>query len=394
MKGLTIWVDADATPKDVKDVVFRAAKRLEISTVLVANQRLSTPINNPWVSTILVAHGPDVADSHIVEASAPGDVAITADIPLAAALVEAGVLVLDHRGEEYTEANVRERLSVRDFMDSLRGTGVETGGPSAWSPKDKRAFADALDRTLTARLRKMARKSKKKGPPGILAPKDPTHAQGAATMTGTSQHPDEALARLREGNARFTANEPSRSTPKDAASRGTLADRQDPIAIVLTCSDHRVVPEDIFDQSPGDLFVVRVAGNIAPPVAVGSIEFAAEVFGTRLVIVMGHTRCGAVGATISHLSRPSNDLSPNVREIVDRIEASAAKAGAKPGGPTSPDEAEFTPLVNAAIAENARTVASRLEESEVLAKLAETEGLRIMSAVYVMETGTVDFLTG
>lgn len=148
-----IWVDADAAPRDVKEVVYRAAKRLEISTVLVANHRLSTPANNRWVTAVLVRHGPDIADHYIAERAGPGDLAITADIPLAAVLVEKAVHVLDPRGEQYTAENVRERLSIRDFMDSLRSTGVETGGPSAYSASDKRAFANALDRTLTAKLK-------------------------------------------------------------------------------------------------------------------------------------------------------------------------------------------------------------------------------------------------
>ena len=152
--AFTLWVDADAAPRDVKEIVFRAAKRLELTTVLVANHRLSTPANNPWVTAVLVRHGPDVADHYIAERADPGDLAVTADIPLAAVLVEAGVQVIDPRGEEYTKENVRERLSIRDFMDSLRSTGVETGGPSAYSDADKRSFANALDRTLTAKLKR------------------------------------------------------------------------------------------------------------------------------------------------------------------------------------------------------------------------------------------------
>lgn len=148
----TLWVDADAAPRDVKEIVFRAARRLEIRTVLVANRRLWTPPGNVHVSTEWVHGGPDVADRHIAEHASAGDVAITADIPLAATLVEKGVLVLDHRGEVYTEANVGERLSVRDFMASLREVGVDTGGPRSYGPRDKRAFANALDRTLTRRL--------------------------------------------------------------------------------------------------------------------------------------------------------------------------------------------------------------------------------------------------
>lgn len=145
---MTIWVDADSAPRDVKEIIYRAAKRLEIATILVANRRLSTPLNNPHVSTVWVRGGPDVADQHIADHASAGDIAITADIPLAAILVEKGLAVLDPRGELYTEENVGERLSVRDFMDSLRGSGVETGGAKPYGPKEKQAFAGALDRLL------------------------------------------------------------------------------------------------------------------------------------------------------------------------------------------------------------------------------------------------------
>jgi uncharacterized protein len=151
---MKIWVDADAAPRDVKEIVYRAAKRLEMEAVLVANQRLSAPMNNLYVKTVWVQGGPDVADQHIADHSAPGDVAVTADIPLAAILVEKGVIVLDPRGEQYSEENVRERLSIRDFMDSLRGSGVETGGAKPYSSRDKQAFAGSLDRVLTAARRR------------------------------------------------------------------------------------------------------------------------------------------------------------------------------------------------------------------------------------------------
>ncbi len=146
---MKIWIDADAAPNAVKEIVFRAAARLELETALVANRRLSTPANNPLVTSVIVPGGPDVADRHIIEHAGEGDLAITADIPLAAALVERGVLVLDPRGERYTEANVRERLSIRDFMDSLRSSGVETGGPKPYGKQEKQDFANALDRLLT-----------------------------------------------------------------------------------------------------------------------------------------------------------------------------------------------------------------------------------------------------
>lgn len=150
---MKIWIDADAAPRDVKDIVFRAALRLQIPTVMVANQRLSLPANNPHVSAVWVQGGPDVADRHIAEHAAPGDVAITADIPLAAILVEKGLVVIDPRGEQYSEENVSERLSVRDFMDSLRGSGVETGGAKPYGAREKQAFAAALDRLVSAAIK-------------------------------------------------------------------------------------------------------------------------------------------------------------------------------------------------------------------------------------------------
>lgn len=150
---MKIWIDADAAPRDVKEIVYRAARRLELETVLVANQRLSAPLDNEFVRIVRVEGGPDVADAYIAEHASPGDVAVTADIPLAAVLVEKGIIVLDPRGERYTEENVGERLSIRDFMESLRGSGVETGGAMPYGPKDKQAFAGALDRVLAARTR-------------------------------------------------------------------------------------------------------------------------------------------------------------------------------------------------------------------------------------------------
>jgi uncharacterized protein YaiI (UPF0178 family) len=153
---LKIWIDADAAPRDVKEIVFRAARRLGIEAVLVANQWISTPMNNPFIRAVRVAGGPDVADHHIAEHAEAGDVAVTADVPLAARLVEKRVIVIDVRGQEYSEENVGERLAVRDFMDGLRGAGIETSGPRPYNPKDKATFAAALDRALT-RAAKAAR---------------------------------------------------------------------------------------------------------------------------------------------------------------------------------------------------------------------------------------------
>ena len=152
---MRIWIDADAAPRDVKEIVFRASRRLQLPVTLVANQRLSLPLNNPLVNAVWVKGGPDEADRHIAEQASAGDLAVTADIPLAAALVARGVLALDFRGEVYTEENVRERLSLRDFMASLRDSGVQTGGPAPYGAKDKQAFASALDRTLVALTRRV-----------------------------------------------------------------------------------------------------------------------------------------------------------------------------------------------------------------------------------------------
>lgn len=150
---MRMWIDADAAPRDVKEIVFRAARRLELETVLVANRPMPVPPGNPYVRAVRVEGGPDAADGYIAANAAAGDVAVTADIPLAAALVEKRVHAIDPRGEEYTPENVAERLSVRDFMEGLRGAGVETGGARPWHPRDKQAFAGALDRVLTRALR-------------------------------------------------------------------------------------------------------------------------------------------------------------------------------------------------------------------------------------------------
>ena len=147
--SMKLWLDADAAPRDVKDVCLRAAERLKLDTVLVANQRVLIPPGYTHVSAVRVDGGPDVADRYIAERAEPGDVAVTADIPLAALLVPKGVVVIDPRGEEYTVESIGERLSVRNFMDGLRGAGVETGGHAAYGAREKQAFSNALDRALT-----------------------------------------------------------------------------------------------------------------------------------------------------------------------------------------------------------------------------------------------------
>lgn len=146
---MKIWIDADATPREVKEIVFRAARRLDLDTVLVANRRLDTPPGNPLVSSVQVTGGPDVADQHIVDHAVAGDLVVTQDIPLAALLVPNGIVVLDPRGDEHTAETIGERLSIRDLMESFRGAGVITGGPAPFHPRDKQAFAAALDRALT-----------------------------------------------------------------------------------------------------------------------------------------------------------------------------------------------------------------------------------------------------
>ena len=144
---MQIWVDADACPKDVKELLFRTAKRTETRVTLVANQPLRTPASE-FIDSLLVPGGMDVADRKIVELVEPGDLVITADIPLAANVVEKGAQALDPRGELYTESNIGERLAMRNLLDELRGGGEITGGPAGYSAKDKQAFANQLDRWL------------------------------------------------------------------------------------------------------------------------------------------------------------------------------------------------------------------------------------------------------
>ena len=146
---MRIWIDADATPRDVKEIVFRAAKRLAIETVLVANSRLQTPAGNLLVTAVEVAGGSDVADQYIVAHATAGDLVVTQDIPLAALLVPNRIVVLDPRGDEHTAESIGERLSIRDFMEGMRGAGLVTGGPPPFDARAKQAFASALDRALT-----------------------------------------------------------------------------------------------------------------------------------------------------------------------------------------------------------------------------------------------------
>ncbi len=139
-----IWVDADACPRTVKDILLRAAKRLELHVTFVANQPVPVP-KNRFVNAIQVSQGFDVADNYIVQHSNAGDLVITGDIPLAAEVLETGCSAINPRGELYTADNIRERLNMRDFMDTLRGSGIDTGGQAALNQTDTRNFANSLD---------------------------------------------------------------------------------------------------------------------------------------------------------------------------------------------------------------------------------------------------------
>jgi len=145
---MKIWIDADACPKVVKEIIFKASARLDIVTYVVANKAMYVP-SSALIRMVQVAGGPDVADDHIAEHAEANDIAITQDIPLAARLVEKKVVVIGPRGYEYDEENISERLSVRDFMTDLRDSGITTDGPKAFSQRDKQKFANALDRALT-----------------------------------------------------------------------------------------------------------------------------------------------------------------------------------------------------------------------------------------------------
>lgn len=146
---MNIWVDADACPGVIKDILYRAAERAGLLLTLVANQALQVP-RSPWIRMVQVPRGFDVADNHIVSAAGTGDLVVTADIPLAAAVVEKGASALNPRGELYTRDNVQGLLAMRNFMDTLRSSGVETGGPPALNNNDRQAFAAQLERWIRA----------------------------------------------------------------------------------------------------------------------------------------------------------------------------------------------------------------------------------------------------
>jgi carbonic anhydrase len=194
-----------------------------------------------------------------------------------------------------------------------------------------------------------------------------------------------ALDRLREGNARFSADVSPRVTSR--RKRRELAAAQAPFAIVLGCSDSRVPAEIVFDQGLGDLFVIRVAGNIVAPSQVGSVEFAAERFETRLVVVLGHSSCGAVLATLEQLQRPSAEQSPGLRSIVDRIRPAVEGLLGRGGSPDT--------LLREAVRANIRLAANELRHgSEILEDLIARDGLLVVGAEYSLETGVVVFFDG
>ncbi|MCB1230770.1 MAG: carbonic anhydrase [Verrucomicrobiae bacterium] len=196
----------------------------------------------------------------------------------------------------------------------------------------------------------------------------------------------EALERLKNGNSRFIANVRGVEALTSNARRGELVSGQEPFAIILGCSDSRAPAELVFDQGLGDLFVIRVAGNIVAPSQVGSVEFAAEQFHTRLVVVMGHSFCGAISATVNELIQPSENRSPNLKSIVDRIRPSVESL-------LETDlRNDIEELKRQAVRANVRAATNHLRHgSRILETLTENDGLKIVGAEYCLETGTVDF---
>ena len=198
----------------------------------------------------------------------------------------------------------------------------------------------------------------------------------------------QALERLREGNRRFAADRRGGARAGEAR-RNEVAAGQAPFAIILGCSDSRVPAEIVFDQGLGDLFVIRVAGNIVAPSQVGSVEFAAERFGTRLVVVLGHSSCGAVIATLEELGRPGGAQSPNLRSIVDRVRPSVE------GLLATELRRDPEALLIEAVRANIRASADHLRHgSRILEQLIRADGLLVVGAEYSLETGVVDFFDG
>ncbi len=198
--------------------------------------------------------------------------------------------------------------------------------------------------------------------------------------------PREALERLREGNRRFVANVRGSGSFVSHTSPATLTDGQEPFAIILGCSDSRVPAEIVFDQGLGDLFVIRVAGNIVAPSQVGSVEFAAAKFGTRLVVVLGQSRCGAILATIAEMQKPTENQSRNLRAIVDRVRPSIEALL------TTDLPRDSEGFVTHAVRANIRASVDQLRHgSELLEGLIKNEDLLVVGAEYSLETGVVNF---
>lgn len=196
---------------------------------------------------------------------------------------------------------------------------------------------------------------------------------------------NEALALLQAGNKRFFSDTVE-AHQHHASRRADLVNEQKPFAVILCCSDSRVPAETIFDQSLGDLFVIRVAGNIATQTQIGSVEFAVQKFNTRLIVVLGHSNCGAIIATLNALREPSDEHSPNLLAIVEQISPSVQSVL---NGNKQQDDKQ---LIQSACRENVRTTINRLTaESTVLESLVDTDGLQIVGAEYSLETGIVDF---
>lgn len=199
----------------------------------------------------------------------------------------------------------------------------------------------------------------------------------------------EALQLLQEGNRRFVADLDGNAATAGQIRRSDLAAAQEPLAIILGCSDARVPAEIVFDQSLGDLFVIRVAGNIVAPSQVGSVEFAAEQFGTRLVIVLGHSECGAIQATLNVLQRTAQSQSPNLHSIVDRIRP-AVQSLLETELKNNPEA-----LLDQAVRANIRASADHLRHgSQILENLIQKDGLLVVGAEYSLATGVVDFFDG
>ena len=196
----------------------------------------------------------------------------------------------------------------------------------------------------------------------------------------------EALERLRTGNRRFVAGTRSRDSLAAQAHRPELANGQTPFAILLGCADSRVPAEIVFDQGLGDLFVIRVAGNIVAPSQIGSVEFAAAQYGTRLVVVLGHSQCGAILATLEELRRPTESQSRNLRSIVDRVRPSVETVL------NDRRDADPDALIREAVRANVRASVNHLRRgSELLERLIPENGLLVVGAEYSLETGVVDF---